>query len=140
MFRRPLVAPLDEGADGRWRGVEDADAILFDEVPETVLTWMIGRSLVHHRRRAVGERAIDDVAVPRHPADVGGAPVGILLLQIENVTMRECRPQEIAGRRVQDAFWLSRRSAGVKNEKRVLAVELLSGTIGGRLGHQLMPP
>ena len=33
---RVLVAPLDEGADGRRRGVEDRDPVLLDDLPEAV--------------------------------------------------------------------------------------------------------
>ena len=33
----PLVAPLDERADGRRRGVEDVDLVRLDDLPEAVL-------------------------------------------------------------------------------------------------------
>ena len=56
---RPLVAPLDEGADGGRRGVEDVDAILLDDLPEAVLARMVRRPLVHDaswRRCTAGRR------------------------------------------------------------------------------------
>ena len=88
---RPLVAPLDEGADGGRRRVEDVDAVLLDDLPEAILARMVRGALVHHRGRAVGQRAVDDVAVARHPADVGGTPVGVVLAQVEDPLMRQRR-------------------------------------------------
>ena len=51
MLVDPLVAPLDEGADGGRRGVEDTDAVLFDHLPPAaaVRAW---RAFVHEHRRA----------------------------------------------------------------------------------------
>ena len=47
---------------------------------------VVGRALVHDRGGAVGERPVDDVAVPGHPADVGRAPVDVgVRLEVEDV-------------------------------------------------------
>ena len=99
-----------------------------------------GRPFVHDDRRAVGERAVDDVAVPRHPADVGGAPVDVVFLEIENPACVERRAEQIAGRRVQHALGFAGRAAGVEDEERMLAVERLRGAIGVGVGDQLVPP
>ena len=49
---------------------------------------VVGRALPHHRRGAVGERAVDDVGVPGDPADVSGAPVHVgLRPQVEHVAV-----------------------------------------------------
>ena len=81
---RPLIAPFDEGADGGGRGVENADAVLLDDLPEAVFVGQLGRPFVHDGGGAVGERAVDDVAVAGHPADVGRAPVGVVFLEVED--------------------------------------------------------
>src|SRR5439155_11023938 len=81
---RPRVAPLDEGPDGGRRRVEEIDLVALDDVPETVLVRVVGSALVHEGGGAVGERAVDDVTVPGHPADVSGTPVDGVLAQVED--------------------------------------------------------
>src|SRR5882724_5656110 len=54
---RVFLAPAHERADGGGRGVTDGHAVLLHDPPEAVLVGEIGRALVHHRRRAIGERA-----------------------------------------------------------------------------------
>ena len=102
---RVLVAPAHEGADGRGRRVADRDAVLLDDAPEAVLVGEVGRALVHHRRRAVGERAVDDVGVPGHPADVGGAPVDVGVVEVEDPLGRRVDAGEVAARRVHGCPW-----------------------------------
>src|SRR5204863_8443603 len=67
---RVLRAPLDAGADRGRRGVHYRHAVALDDLPPDVLVRIVGSALVHHAGRAVGERAIDDVAVAGDPADV----------------------------------------------------------------------
>src|ERR671912_506578 len=46
---------------------------------------VVGRALVEHRRAAIRERPVDDVAVPGDPADVGRAPVHVAVgLEVEH--------------------------------------------------------
>ena len=94
VLRRPVGAPAHEGADGGRRGVEDRDAVALDDLPEAILLRPVGRAFVHHDGRAVGERAVDDVAVAGDPADVGGAPVDVLVLEVEDplASWRRRRP------------------------------------------------
>src|SRR5437773_12303275 len=88
MLCRPLRPPLDARADRGGRAVEDADAIALDELPPDALVRVVGCALPHHRGGSVAERAVDDVGVTRHPADVCGAPVDVAPgLQVEDVTV-----------------------------------------------------
>src|SRR5690606_12413432 len=103
-----LLARADERADRRRRGVEDADLVLVDDLPEPGGVGVVGHALEHEGRGAVAERAVDDVAVPGHPADVGRAPVHVLVLAIEHELVRELYRDEIAARGVQHAFRLAR--------------------------------
>ena len=83
------VAPLHERPDRGRRGVEDRRLVLLDDRPEPVLVGMVGRAFVDHARRAVRERAVDDVGVTGDPADVGGAPVDVGVgMEVEDVLVR----------------------------------------------------
>ncbi len=140
VLRRPLRAPLHEGADRRRRRVEDRDAVALDDVPEAAARGRVGRALVHQARRAVGERAVDDVGVPGDPADVGRAPVHVLVLEVEDPLRRRVRADEVAARRVEDALRLSGRAGGVQDVERVLRVHLLRRAADRGVLHQVVPP
>ena len=101
---------------------------------------MVGRSLVHDGRSAVQQRAVDDVAVPRHPADVRRAPVGVLVLEIEHVLRGEVCAAHVPARRVHDALGLARRAAGIQDVEGVFGVEPGGGAIGGGVFHQVVIP
>ena len=135
-----VVAPAHEGPDGRGRGVENADAVAVDDLPETVRRRMIRRPLVHQHGGAVGERAIHDVAVAGHPADIRGAPVDVGILEVEDVLGRQRHPQQIAGRGVEDAFGFSGRAAGIEDEKRRFRLVRPGLMDIGGLAHDLVPP
>ena len=98
----PFLAPLHEGADGGGGGVELGDAVALGDVPQPILgppapvaapergPGGVGGALVHHRGAAVGQRAVDDVAVAGHPADVGRAPEDIGVgSEVEHVLVGE---------------------------------------------------
>src|SRR5262249_37171627 len=124
------VAPANERADrGRGR-VEDVDAVFLDHAPEAILAWMVRGAFVHERGRAVTEWAVDDVAVARDPADVGRAPVGVVLLEIEHPLVRERDAEQVAGRCMQNTLGLSGRAGGVEDVEGMLAVERLGGANG----------
>src|SRR5437762_3382851 len=96
---RKFVAPPHERPDrGRGR-VQDCDVVFLDHPPEAVRLRPIRCALVHEDGRAVREGPIDDVRVPRDPAEIRGAPVEVFLLQIEDVLRRGRDADEIpAGR------------------------------------------
>ena len=54
--------------------------IFFDNGPEPIVVRVIGRPFVHDRSGPVGQGPVNDVAVTRHPANVGRRPVGVLVL------------------------------------------------------------
>ena len=131
MAGRVLVAPLHEGADGGGGGVEDRRLVALDDRPPPLLVGEVGRPLVHDRRRPVGEWAVDDVGVPRHPADVGGAPEDVgLRMDVEDEPVGRRHPRQVAAGRVQDALRLPRRPGRVEDVERILRVHLLGGAGG----------
>ena len=137
---RPLVAPLDEGADRGGRGVEDVDLVAVDDAPEAVGLGKVGRAFVHQAGGAVLQRAVDDVAVAGDPADVGGAPVGVFFLEIEDPFGGEVGADGIAAGGVHNALRLAGGAGGVEDVERMLGVERLGRAVVGSLRHQLVPP
>ncbi len=106
--RRPLGAPAHERTNGGRRRVEDRHAVALDQLPEAILLRPVGCALVHQHRGAVRERTVDDVAVPGDPADVGGAPVDVVVLEIEDPFGRRVGADQVAAGRVDDALSASR--------------------------------
>jgi len=102
-----MVARLDEGADGGRRGVENRDAVFLDHFPETAEIRRVRRAFVHHLGDAVSQRAVNDVRVPGDPADVGGAPVNILVAHVENVFAGRIRAGEVTAGGVENSFRLA---------------------------------
>ena len=153
MLERQLAAPLHERPDGGRRGVELRHPVALDDVPQPILGPVrrtragplrlprrVGRAFVHDRRRTVGERAVDDVAVAGDPAHVGGAPIDVAVVIIEHVLVRHRREDDVAAGRVQHALGLTRRARGIEDEERILGVHRLGGALGRHLGGDLVPP
>ena len=103
LLDRPFARAHQRADRGR-RGVEDVDLVLVDDLPKPRHRRIIRNALEHQRGRAVGERAVDDVAVAGDPADIGGAPVNIAVVIVEDILMRHRRENEIAAGGVNDAL------------------------------------
>ena len=151
--RGPLLAPPHEGADGGGGGVELGHAVALDDVPQPVLgpsgpvavpergPGSVGGALVHHRGAAVGQRAVDDVAVAGHPADVGCAPEDVGVgPEVEHVLVGEADLGEVAAGGVHDALGLGRGPRRVQQVQELLGVHGLGRAHRGRLVHQVAPP
>ena len=135
MLGRVLRPPLHVRPDRRRRRVEDRDAVALDDLPPAVLVREVGRPLVEDRGGAVRQRPVDDVAVAGDPADVGRAPVDVLLrLQVEDQRVRRGDADEIAAGRVRDPLRLRGRAGRVHEEEQVLGVHRLGRTGGGVVG------
>ncbi len=106
------VAGLHQRADRGRRGVEDVDLVLVDDVPEARIVRIVRHALEHQRGRAVGERAVDDVAVAGDPADVGRAPVDVAVVIVEDVLMRHRR------RRRDSRRWCAARPSACRSSRR----------------------
>ena len=84
-----LFALTHEGADCRWRAVQNVHLQIFDDLPPAIPCWRVWCSFVHHLCCAVRERAVNNVGVAGDPTNVSGAPVDIVGLDVENGAMRE---------------------------------------------------
>ncbi len=114
--------------------------MLVDHVPEAAGIREVRHALEHQRGRAVGERAVDDVGMARHPADIGRAPVDIAVVIIEDVLVGHRNVDEIAARRVQHALRLAGRAGRVEDEERVLGLHAGRRTIARHRQHFLVVP
>ncbi len=109
-LRHRPVAGAHQRADRGRRGVEDVDLVLVDHLPEPAGGRVVGDALEHQRRRAVRERPVDDVGVAGHPADVGGAPVDVAVVIVEDELVGERGVDQVAAGGVEHALRLSRSS------------------------------
>ena len=134
------VAGAHQRADGGRRGVEDVDLVLVDHLPEARRRGIVGHAFEHQRGGAIGERAVDDVAVAGHPADIGRAPVDIAVMVVEDVLVRHRGEDEIAAGGVQHALRLAGRARRVEDEQRVLRLHLLRLAFGLDRGDLLVVP
>ena len=85
VFRRPLISPFHESANGGWRGVENCHAIAGDDAPEAVWLRPIGRALMHERGRAVGEGCRRRRNYGQSPSRRQQYTERVLLAEIEDV-------------------------------------------------------
>src|SRR5471032_683220 len=134
------VSSLDQRTDGRRRRVEDADVVLFDGFPETARVRVGRDALEYHLRGAHGHRAIGDVAVARHPADVGRAPEHFARLDVETPLHRQRGPQQVAAAGMLHAFRGAGRAGGVQNEQRMLGIDPFRLAYSALAFDQLMQP
>ena len=135
-----LVTLAHEGADRRWRAVQDCDLQLFDDGPPAIPRRGVGGSLVHHLCRAVAERTINNVAVSGHPANVGGAPVDVVGLDIKDGAVREGCAEEVAGAGVHDPLRLRRGAAGVEQVEQLFGWHRVGRALSWLTWHELVPP
>ena len=92
---------------------------------------MARHALEHQCRCAVGKRAIEDIGVAGHPADVGGAPVDIIVVAVEHPLMGERGIDQIAAGGVQHALGTAGGTGSVENEQRIFRAHRGDGAIGG---------
>ena len=135
-----VVAFAHERANRRRRRVADVDLVLVADFPEPRRRRIVGHAFEHDRDRAVGERPVDNVTVSRDPADVGGAPVDVARVIVEDVLVRQRGVHHVTACRMQHALRFTRRSRGVKDEQRVFGVHLLAGAIGIYPGLDFVQP
>src|SRR5438876_5032711 len=129
MFLWPLVSPANKSADGRGRGVEDVHVVPVYDSPEAIGLGIIRRALVHKAGGAVLQWAVDNVTVPRDPANVGRAPEGVFLVEIEDPLSGDVGADGISAGGVHDPLRLAGRAGGVKDVERMLGIERLCRTL-----------
>src|SRR2546425_2172411 len=107
MFLHVFGSPSHESSDRCRRSVEDIDPVFLAVAPETILVRPIRSTLIHYTRRPISQGTIDNVRVACYPSDIGGTPVDILILDIEDPLVSRRYANQIAGSRMHDPFRLS---------------------------------
>ncbi len=89
-------------------------------------------------RRPDCERAVNDVTVTGDPARICGAPVNVIVLDVEDIFARVIRSYHVSRTGMDDPLGLSRRSARVQDEKRVLGIHRFERAIVRHSFHHLV--
>ena len=134
---------LLDGAEGRGGGEQHLDLVLLDDAPEDAGVRGAHRlALEDDGRAAVQQRAIDDVAVAHHPADIGCGPVDIAGLDIIDVLHAPFQRHHVAAVVAHHALGLAGGAGGIEDIERIGRRERrATGAAVLRLGqvHQLRP-
>ncbi|MNV18867.1 hypothetical protein D3C71_1097050 [compost metagenome] len=129
-----------QGAQGGRSGVENVHLVLVDHLPEARGARVARHAFEDQRRGAVGQRTVDNVAVPRDPADVGGAPEHFAVAVIEHVLEGHRRLQQVAAGGVQHAFGFAGAAGGVEDEQRVFGVHRFGRAVVADVAQRLVIP
>ena len=81
--------------------------MIVNDLPEAGKIGPVGSALVHQNGSAVLQGPVHDIGVAGYPADVGRAPVNVVVAQIEDVFCGDVGLHGVAARGVQQAFGLS---------------------------------
>ena len=79
--------------------------------------------------RAVLQLSIDHVGVAGHPTDIGRAPVGVFIAQIENPFGRDVGAYRVSAGGVQNAFGLAGGAGSVEQIQRMFGIQGLGRAI-----------
>ena len=135
MLFHPLRPHAHQRPDGGGGSVELRDLMLCANLPEPAGVGEGRHALEHHRRGPIRQRPVDDIAVPRDPADIGRTPEHIAVVVIKGHQMRHRRIDQIPARGVDHALRLAGGPRGVQDEQRVFRADFGIGAIGGRFRH-----
>ena len=130
---------LLDRADRRRRGEQRLDPVLGCHPPErSGVRRADGFALVEHRRRAAQQRAVDDVGVADHPADIRSGPIHVAGFGVVDVFHGPHQRDGVPAVVADDSLRPARRARGVEHVQRV------GGGDGHRVdglgvGHHLVP-
>ncbi|CCK16116.1 hypothetical protein BN136_2126 [Cronobacter universalis NCTC 9529] len=135
-----LVAFRHQRANGRRRGIENIHLVLIHHLRHTVGGGPVRHAFKHQRGGAAGERPVEQITVPGHPAHIRGAPVDIARMVVKGVQERGGRVDQIAAGGMQYAFRFTGRAGGVEDKQRIFGVHLHRLMMRAGFLHQLVPP
>ena len=130
-FQAAEIAAVNKGAplahqraNGGRGGVELIYLVFFTDLPKAAGVGVGGHAFEHERCGPVGKRTVDDIAVARHPAHIGRAPIDIAIVVIKRDLVGQRGIDQIATRRMHDPFGLTGRARGIEDEQRIFGVHL----------------
>nr|GEZ45225.1 hypothetical protein [Tanacetum cinerariifolium] len=129
-----------ERTDGRGRGVKNRDVVLVNDLPKAARRGVRGHALKQQRGAATQQRAVEQIRVPCDPANIGGAPVNVVFLNLKHVLERVLGPHHVAGLGVHHAFGLAGAAAGVEDKQRVLSRHFHGRAGFGHVPHFIVKP
>src|SRR5258708_40256408 len=106
MFSRPGLPESHQTSDGGWGGIQDRDPIPFDLLPNAVGLRIAGTGFRHKGGRSVHERRVNDIGMSGDPTRVRGAPVSILILNIEHILEGAVRAYHVTAMGMHNRFRL----------------------------------
>jgi 3',5'-cyclic AMP phosphodiesterase CpdA len=121
---------LLQHAHGGGRAEHHRDLVLLDQAPPDAGVRPGRQALVHDGGHAGDQRAVDDVAVAHHPADVAGGEVGLAGLAAEDVLHAGGQRHRIAAGVALHALGLAGGAAGVERVAGVVASSQVAGHHG----------
>ena len=114
--------------------------MLIDDLAHTRRGWPVRYPFEHQGGGAAGQRTIQQIAVAGDPAHIGGAPVNIARMVVENVFKGGGRVDQVAAGGVQHPFRFTGGARGIEDEQRIFGVHLDGPVLGAGIGHQVAPP
>ena len=146
--RREIVLPgrlnsfPHQRPDNSRCGIEDVDFEFFDHLPETGDIRIGGHAFEHDRSGADRERPVQNIGVAGDPADICGAPVDIVVLDVKDQFTRMGGIGEIPAGGMNNTFRRAGAAAGVEDKCGVLGIHTLRLTLVGNIvgGNGFVPP
>src|SRR5215469_14033486 len=130
MVRWPFLTMTHQASDSRWRSVDNAHFEFLNNTPVAVGIGIGGYAFEENAGNSIHEWTINNIAMSGNPADVGGAPVDIVLLDIENEFRCCINTDRIATLDVYHTFGLARAATCVKNVKQIFTIHRFTRNYG----------
>ena len=135
-----FVAFRHQGANSRRGGIENADLMLIDDLAHARRRRPVRHPFEHQGGGAAGQWAVQQIAMAGDPAHVGGAPINIARMVVENVFKGGGRIDQIAAGGVQHPFRFTGGAGGIEDEQRIFGVHFDGPVFGAGVRNQVAPP
>ena len=124
---RGLLAKAHQAANGGRGRVEDGCLVLLHHTPEAVGAWIGRGALEENTGGSSHQGAVDNVAVPGHPADISCTPVHVIRLDVKDELGGGIDAHGVAALYVHHTLWLAGTATGVEDIEHVLTVHHFAG-------------
>ena len=129
-----------EGANGGRGGIKNIDLMLVHDLGHAVGLGIVGDPFKHQGGGAVGQGAVEQIAVTGDPAHVGGTPVNVTFVVVEDVLEGHGCIHQVTAGGVQYALGSAGRAGGIENEQRIFGIHFGGRAVGADGGRGFVPP